>query len=507
MNIDNSLGMTLFSNDISGATSAIGNLNGLSKGTAESPEGSLFQQLISQMLMTKNGLHETAEAGINMEELNQSGGTGDVFPELLLAGGNFAKIRLMDAENGIDESAEADGLPMEAQADENNGTMESIQALMAGFANPIQTANNETTPLEAQTMKVSIEASVSEIGSLQTAGSELEVQATRKNIPNNTALKDSLEVTAAMTDGKTAETDAITMSKDGKAAFEEGNMVQQPVKAAHANETVLGSSEKPAPKENDLPTVVKAEPMKEMTEKPETITGQELRNSEIGRHKQTAAGENPTKEVTDDTVWTAKSETEADGINLERTGFQNSIQGTVSTRGAAEASQLTQPVETSQPYSQIRAEILTKLEQNGPTEFKMQLDPEDLGQIDIKLKLSDGKLIIDILAVNSKTQALLTGQVDKLIASMGLQNVVVESVHVNQQMNSQTQDNSQSQGFTMNSAMDFSQRKQQEQAQQQILNNSRAGTLAQQQDETQSRNQANRIEFMRYGTHRMNYAV
>lgn len=512
MNIDNSLGMTLFSNDISSTTSAMGNLNGLSKVTGQSPEGSLFQQLISQMLMAKNGVNETAEVGINGEEQNQSGGTGDVFSELLLAGGNLAKIRFMDSENGIDESAEANellmeanGLPMEAPANENNGPMDSIQALMAGFANPIQTANNETTPLEAQAVKGSVEAAVSEIGSLQTAGSELEVQENRKTIPNNITPQDSLEMTTAVTDGKTAETDGMTTAKDGTLALEEGNTVQQSAKTAQTNETVLGSSEKSASKENDLPTVVKTEP--EMIEKPETMTGQDFKNSEIGRHKQTAAGENPMQEVIADAAKTAKSETEADGINLERNGFQNSIHGAVSTRGAAEASRLTQPVETNQPFSQIRAEILTKLEQNGPTEFKMQLDPEDLGQIDIKLKLSDGKLIIDILAANSKTMALLTGQVDKLIASMGLQNVVVESVHVNQQMNSQTQDNSQSQGFTMNSAMDFSQRKQQEQAQQQILNDSRLAGSLNRQDETQASTQANRIEAMRYDTHRMNYAV
>jgi len=491
MNIDNSLGMTLFTNDISG-TSASGSLNGLSKGVAESPEGSLFQQMISQMLKTKNGMNETAEAAINTEEQNQSGGTGDLISELLIAGGNLAKIRLMDSENGSGEAAES-------QAQE--------QALMAGFVNPIQTANNGTTPLEAQTMKDSIQASISEIGALPTAGSELEVPGTRKNIPTNLAQESSLEVTAAMTDGKAAETDALTMAKDGAFTLEEGNTVKQPPKTAHTNETVL-NSEKPTPKENDLPTDVKTEPMKEMTGKPETSTGQDLKTPEIGSQKQNAAGENSMKEVATNTAKTAKSETETDGINLERTGFQNSIQGAVSTRSASEVSPVTQPVETSQPYSQIKSEILSNLEKSGPTEFKMQLDPEDLGQIDIKLKLSDGKLIIDIMAANSKTQAMLTGQVDKLIAGMGLQNVVVESVHVSQQMNSQTQDNSQSQGFTMNSAMDFSQRKQQEQAQQQMLNDSRlAGTLNRQQDETQTDNQANRIEGMRYNTHRMNYAV
>ena len=152
-------------------------------------------------------------------------------------------------------------------------------------------------------------------------------------------------MTTAVTDGKIAETGAMTTAKDGTLAFEEGNTVLRPVKTAQTNETVLGSSEKSAPKENDLPAVVKTE--SEMTEKPETMTAQDSKNSEIGRHKQTAAGENPMQEVIADAAKTAKSEIETDGINLERNGFQNSIQGAVSTRGAAEAlplSQLMNPV-------------------------------------------------------------------------------------------------------------------------------------------------------------------
>jgi flagellar hook-length control protein FliK len=121
--------------------------------------------------------------------------------------------------------------------------------------------------------------------------------------------------------------------------------------------------------------------------------------------------------------------------------------------------QSTQPVETADAYSQIRDEILAKLDQKGPTEFKMQLQPENLGQIDISLKISEGKLIIDILADKSQTQALLISQVDKLVSSLGLQNAHVESVQVSQQMNSDSQ-NSQNQGYQMSSGMDFSQGRQ-----------------------------------------------
>lgn len=89
--------------------------------------------------------------------------------------------------------------------------------------------------------------------------------------------------------------------------------------------------------------------------------------------------------------------------------------------------------EKMEPYSQIGREIQLKLEQKGPMEFKMQLVPKDLGQIDVRLKINEGKLIIDIAAASSKTQALLIGQADKLVMSMGLQNVEVETVQVNLQ--------------------------------------------------------------------------
>jgi flagellar hook-length control protein FliK len=203
-----------------------------------------------------------------------------------------------------------------------------------------------------------------------------------------------------------------------------------------------------------------------------------------------------------------KPENGADSIesSLKSVAYQSQVQNSART-DAPEATQLTQQTGAPEAYSQIREEILSKLEQKGPTEFKMQLEPEDLGQIDIKLKLSEGKLIIDIIAADARTQALLTSQVDKLVLSMGLQNVQVESVQVSQQMNSQTQDNSQSQGFTMNSAMDFSQKQQQEQSRREILNNGNpAGAFSQKQDETKT-NDMKPIESIRFDNHRMNYSV
>lgn len=156
------------------------------------------------------------------------------------------------------------------------------------------------------------------------------------------------------------------------------------------------------------------------------------------------------------------------------------------------------------PYGEIGQEILSKLEKKGPMEFQLQLEPKDLGQIDIKLKLNEGKLMIDIMAASSKTQSLLTSQVDKLIQSMGLQNVQVESIQIYQQNSQQSQDNSQ--GYAMNAGMNFSQKRQQDQMQQQFMNQRNLGNILDLKND-EMLNSVNGIRQLRDNSHRMDYAV
>lgn len=188
-------------------------------------------------------------------------------------------------------------------------------------------------------------------------------------------------------------------------------------------------------------------------------------------------------------------------------GYQSQVQNVGGSDAAANANLQTPSAEKTEAYSQISQEILTKLEQKGPMEFKLQLEPEDLGQIDIKLKLQDGKLMIDILSASAKTHNLLTSQVDKLIMNMGLQNVQVENVQVNQQMNDQSQGNL-NQSFSMNSGMNFSQRRQQEQFQEQLKSHGQSvisdGLKV---SETQSIGTSDSIGQLRNLTRRLDYAV
>ncbi|GAB1477107.1 hypothetical protein MASR2M70_19430 [Bacillota bacterium] len=118
--------------------------------------------------------------------------------------------------------------------------------------------------------------------------------------------------------------------------------------------------------------------------------------------------------------------------------------------GPRESGTIHSPVRTAEspePYSQIGKEIQAKLQQKGPMEFTMQLEPKELGKIDVRLKVNDGKLTIDIMAANSKTHSLLTGQIGRLVMSMGLQNVKVESVQIGHPTDFSGSDNKQEQSF------------------------------------------------------------
>ncbi|HVI42239.1 MAG TPA: flagellar hook-length control protein FliK [Anaerovoracaceae bacterium] len=500
MNIDNNLGTALYSSDLSGAA-ATGELQSMVNGASGNPKGSLFQQLISQVLTTKNAMTEAAGENVSGGAQNKSGGTGDLLSELLLAGGNLAKIRLQNAGKVICESVETKGQSGESAAtDENSEPMEAIQALMAGLVNAVPIVNSERAIPKIQNGKATVEAPISAIGSVQTDGSNLGVLASQKYIPNTQ--------NASMEERKTIVQDGKPVLNETNPVLNETNPVLMAGVTTQTDAAVLSGGEKPAGLK-DVGFLETAKPvmLNGKAENQDVISGQGFKTPEIGSDKQTAAAGSQIQEGI--AASAEKQENETDGTAPDKIEFQNnSVQGAVTTSEATGPNPLTQSVESAEPYSQIRKEILSKLEQKGPTEFQMQLEPEDLGQIDIKLKLSEGKLVIDILAANSKTQALLTSQVDKLISSMGLQNVQIESVQVNQQMNSQTQDNSQSQGYTMSSGMDFSQRKQQEHCQQEFLNGSKlAGTFGLQPDETQTSSPVNRIETFRNDSHRMNYSV
>lgn len=168
------------------------------------------------------------------------------------------------------------------------------------------------------------------------------------------------------------------------------------------------------------------------------------------------------------------------------------------------SSNIAKGVEQIEPYSQIGKEIMAKLDQKLPMEFRMQLQPENLGKIDVSLKMTDGKLVIDIMAASTQTQTLLAGQVDKLISSLGLQHVQVETVQVNHNQLIQSVPNYLSEADGQQ--QDYTQGK----GQQEFQRNSNASKNQRNMSRTEiesAREASMLLEKMKYETGRMNYVI
>ncbi|MDD2218211.1 MAG: flagellar hook-length control protein FliK [Eubacteriales bacterium] len=157
----------------------------------------------------------------------------------------------------------------------------------------------------------------------------------------------------------------------------------------------------------------------------------------------------------------------------------------------------------AQPYNQIEKAITETLQNQGPKEFSLQLKPESLGVIDIKLKLEAGKMTIDIAAASAKTQALLAGQVDKLIQGLGLniQNVQIENVHVSRQ-EAEPSSQLQNQSFTANENSNMFQRRQQQQTHAEHNTNTGEQSILQIEPDLNSK-----LSFNEGAKYRLNYSV
>jgi flagellar hook-length control protein FliK len=158
-------------------------------------------------------------------------------------------------------------------------------------------------------------------------------------------------------------------------------------------------------------------------------------------------------------------------------------------------------------YNQIAEEISAKLEQKGPMEFKLQLKPENLGEIDVCIKMTEGKLSIDITSANSKTQEMLVSQVDKLITKLGLQNFQVENVQVLPGTSTTTTQDQASQPSLVNLGMNFSDRRQHETLKEQNeLRKSLRAMSSLNATEKQLNSGIGMVQGNHYSGHKINYS-
>jgi len=490
VNIDSNIATTLFSNDVTGMAS-LGAQQGMQGSGQPGPVGSVFQLLISQMMAGKTQPETGEETGSQTPE--GSNGIGAVLSELV-SGRTLAAIRNL---NIVGEVAKGNGIFEDAESSKDNSeAIEAVQALMGGLNNAFPASNIVRVLQENRDGKHLAEQPQITAGDGLTAIADAKVPETQTDL-QNTLGSAGLAENGVPNVGKTDLQSGIAEPTGERIILQSGEVFQT------GNKPITPEAGRPAGSEASALIQTISDPYEKGTPKAQNEIKAQALSPETDM--ETVSGSSQ-KSGFDEILKPHQSETGATAT--DELPVHNSVQAAAASGESAAVNQNARPAEAIEPHSQIRDEILTKLEKNGPTEFRMQLEPEDLGQIDIKLKLSEGKLMIDILAANTKTQALLTSQVDKLIAGMGLQNVQVESVQVSQQMNSQTQDNNQSQAFTMSSAMDFSQRKQQEQFQQQFISNGNPkGSSVFRQDDFSIENPANLTGLKGYDSHRMNYTV
>ncbi len=466
--IESNLGMPFVTSDLS--VSAAGSFAGQTTTDGLDALGnSIFQKLVSQALTNKslagqNGA--TAENTVLSEASTEtdSASTENLLIKLLLGNSNASSLKVQLAGSSaseLEESGETTEIDSESMLLEED-SFAAMQAILGGSAGTflVMNSQNANPELSAEVIEENISALV---GLVKSEGNNLKgfLKANRESsglelMTEQNSLTDSL---AQVTDS--GETDVLTAKTAGMTEEMETLSQGAVLKNIGNQETTTSGIES-----------LTAASINQAAESARTAEQLARSTAQTAQSAQSSAGNVEALKATTAETETAqnlnqgvaastdnsKNETEDFSQTLNAAAYQGQTQNT-GTMETVQVSPTVQSVEQPEAYSQISKEILAQMEQKYPTEFKMQLQPQDLGTIDISLKLVDGNLVINILAENAKTQALLTGQVDKLIASMGLQNAHVESVTVGQQMNSDSQ-SSQNQGSQTNSGMNFSQGRQ-----------------------------------------------
>ncbi len=81
------------------------------------------------------------------------------------------------------------------------------------------------------------------------------------------------------------------------------------------------------------------------------------------------------------------------------------------------------------PVRQVEVQMLKHLEQ-GKTEFRMQLAPEELGKVDVRMLLEDGKLTVQIVTATAKAAQELQRTGESLVASLRMAGAQLETVQI-----------------------------------------------------------------------------
>lgn len=192
----------------------------------------------------------------------------------------------------------------------------------------------------------------------------------------------------------------------------------------------------------------------------EDVNSQKLIDSTAGLNATTAFNTELTKVSSEENTIL-----QPENQSLGEKGVQEINTSSISTAKGSEVQTNNTPV-----VQQVAQKILQNFEPNKPMVLQMTLSPENLGDIEVQLKYDQGKLVIDIMAASRETQNLLGKQINQLVRGLALQNVQVETVHINTPVEaSNTGANTSS---LMNNGSDFSQQQNNAQLRESFLRNS-----------------------------------
>lgn len=107
------------------------------------------------------------------------------------------------------------------------------------------------------------------------------------------------------------------------------------------------------------------------------------------------------------------------------------IQQRMTSEGNPVVPEAVQQTEKPAPFVQVADKIAEAAAKGEPTALKMTLNPEQLGEIEIKIDMNQGKLQIGITAEKPETLNLLSGQLEKLMTRLGLQQFQIEGITLN----------------------------------------------------------------------------
>ncbi len=156
---------------------------------------------------------------------------------------------------------------------------------------------------------------------------------------------------------------------------------------------------------------------------------------------------------------------------------------------------------------QVEQKILQNFEPNKPMVLQMTLSPENLGEIEVQLKYDQGKLIIDITAASKETQNLLGKQINQLVRGLAMQNVQVETVHLNAPV--EASENGENLASLMNNNADLNQQQHNSRLRESFLKNSNIqNSLLNNGDEEADNGIISIAQNLQYaGQRRINYLV